>query len=184
MRKLIALLVLLLPVVAWAVDTRITCTPPVANTDGTPITTEQGPLKFNLYGGLKGATKTKLAPDSATCSFTRTNVVAGTHEYQATATNIFGVESAMSSTLTVLVAPTPGAPTNLQATVTTAWEMRGTAEAGTLRMVQVGYVEPGTACLSTQARVGGVTYQQVEKRLVDAYNKLEKSPPVTWTRCG
>jgi hypothetical protein len=183
MRLLLAF-VLLLPAIGWAVDTKITCTPPTTNTDGTPITAEQGPLKFNLYGGLKGSTKTKLVSGATACSFVRTNVVTGTHEYQATATNIFGVESAMSSTLTVLVAPTPGAPTNLQATVTTAWEMRGTAEAGTLRMVQVGYVEPGTACLSTQAKVGGITYQQVPKTSVDAYNKLEKSPPVTWTRCG
>lgn len=169
---------------ARATDLKITCTPATTNTDGTPITASQGPATFSLYGSLQGQARQKLVSGSTVCSFTRTAVAFGTQEYQVTQTNL-NIESAMSTTVSAVVPPpTPGPPTNTVVVQLVAYEMRGTAAAGDLRMVSVGYVAEGTQCMQTQANVAGVTYQQVSKASVDLYNALAKLPPVTWARCG
>lgn len=154
------------------------------NTDGTAITAAQGAATFSLYGSLQGQARQKLVTGATTCSFTRTAVAFGTQEYQVTQTNL-NIESALSTTVSSVVPPpTPGAPTNTVVVQLVAFEMRGTAAAGDLRMVSVGYVTEGTQCLQTKATVSGVTYQQVAKQSVDLYNALTKLPPVTWARCG
>jgi hypothetical protein len=170
--------------VAHATDLKVSCTPATTNTDGTAITAAQGAATFSLYGSLQGQARQKLVSGATVCSFTRTAVAFGTQEYQVTQTNL-GMESPMSTTVSKEVPPpTPGAPTNTVVVQLVAYEMRGTAEAGTLRMVSIGYVTEGTQCMQIQATIGGVTYQQVEKSKVDAYSKLERMPPVTWARCG
>lgn len=169
---------------AHATDLRITCTPAVTNTDGTPITAAQGAATFSLYGSLKGQPRQALVPGATTCSFTRTAVAFGTQEYQVTQTNL-GIESAMSVTVSSVVPPpTPGPPTNTAVVQLVAYEMRGTVKDNNLRMAAVGIVAEGTQCMQTQATVSGVTYQQVEKAKVDLYNAPTKLPPVTWARCG
>jgi hypothetical protein len=170
--------------IAHATDLKVTCTPSTTNTDGTPITAAQGAATFSLYGSLQGQARQKLVSGATTCSFTRTAVAFGTQEYQVTQTNL-NIESPMSVTVSSVVPPpTPGAPTNTVVVQLVAYEMRGTASDGNLRMVSVGYVAEGTQCMQTQATVAGVAYQQVEKAKVDLYNALSKLPPVTWARCG
>jgi len=169
---------------ARAADVQITCTPPVSNEDGTPITAAQGPLTFNLYGGLQGATKQKLVTGATSCLFTRTGVAFGTQEYQTTAVAL-GVESKTSNVASIVIPPpVPGSPTNAKVLQLVAYEMRGSIATKNLRMVSVGYAAEGTECLATKADVGGVVYQQVDKSKVDLYNAVEKLPPVTWARCG
>lgn len=170
--------------VAYATDLKITCTPPTTNTDGTPISAAQGALTFNLYGSLQGQTRQKLVTGATSCSFVRTAVAFGTQEYQVTAVAL-NVESAMSNTATSVVPPpTPGAPTNTVVVTLVAYEMRGSAATGDLRMVSVGYAHEGTPCMQTSAQIGGVTYQQVDKKDVDLYNAVTKLPPVMWAKCG
>lgn len=176
--------------VASATDVKITCTAPTKNTDGTDITAAQGALTFNLYGGLQGQTKQKLVTGATSCSFTRAAVAFGTQEYQAS-TVALGIEGPMSNTASIVIPPpTPGAPTNAMVVTLLAYEMRGTLQDGTLRMVRVGRVYEGTSCLQTQATVSGKTYQQLPDRAVVndmALEQLSKAPkvsPVLWGLCG
>jgi len=181
---LIFLLAFMVARLVHATDVKVTCTAPTTNTDGTPITSAQGALTFNLYGGLQGQTKQKLVTGATSCSFTRTAVAFGTQEYQATAVAL-GMESALSNIASVVVPPpTPGAPTNTVVVTLVAYEMRGSSATGDLRMVSVGYVAEGTQCMQTSATVGKIVYQQIDKRSVDVYNALSKLPPVMWARCG
>ncbi len=178
------LISLVLPQPASATDVKISCTPPVTNTDGTAITAAQGALTFNLYGSLTGQPRLKLVTGTTSCSFTRTSVPFGTQEYQATAIAL-NVESDMSNTASVVIPPPkPGAPTNAVVVTLVAYEMRGSATTGDLRMVSVGYMPEGTQCLQTTATIGQTTYQQVDKAQVDLYNAVTKLPPVLWAKCA
>jgi hypothetical protein len=174
----------LVATLAQAADLRVTCTGPTAYTDNTAIPAAKLPTgTYQLYGALQGQPKLKLA-SGATCAFTRTSVAVGTQEYYTTYT-LDNIESDPSITVSsVVTPPKPNPPTNTAVLQLVAYEMRGTATAGDLRMVSVGYVAEGTSCLQTQATVSGVTYQQVSKSSVDLYNALTKLPPVTWARCG
>jgi hypothetical protein len=185
MKHVLAFLCLLfLAPLAQAVDLKITCTPPVINTDGTPITAAQGPLTFSLYGGLQGQARTKLVTGATSCAFTRSAVAVGVQEYQVTATAM-GLEGPMSPLASILVTPaTPGPPTNTVVVTLLAYEMRGTAADGNLRMVSVGVVPEGTPCLPTSAIVGTVAYRQIERKSADLYSAPAKLPPVLWARCG
>lgn len=176
--------------VASATDVKVTCTAPTKNTDGTDITAAQGPLTFNLYGGLQGQPKQKLVVGATSCSFTRTSVPWGTSEYQATAVALGNESPPTNIATSVVPPPTPGAPTNAVVVTLVAYEMRGTIQDGTLRMVRVGRVYEGTSCLQTQATVGGKIYQQLPDRAVVndmALEQLSKAPkvsPVLWGFCG
>lgn len=203
--------------VASAADVTITCQAPTQNTDGSTLTNLSG---FHLYGGRQGETKTVLdtrtacsflRPNVATATHeyyvTAFNSAGVESDPSAMAMITVtplpppdgdgdGVPDASDQCPTVVgVAPTgcplkPNPPPSITVKQLLAYEMRGTVEAGNLRMVRVGRVFEGTQCLQTTATVAGKTYQQLPDRAVVndmALEQLTKAPkvsPVLWGLCA
>lgn len=166
----------LLPVLAQADNFTVSCQPPAAFTDNTPIPAGTV-ITLKLYKSANPAspnpaTDTLLATQT-TCSFGRTNVGAGTYSHYITA-SVAGVESDPSAVVTTVVgaapAPKPNPPgipvvtfTPLAATAYSVIKSQGATpgEAGQLIMLPVGRTS-ATSCDQTQAvQLGGQTYRPV-----------------------
>lgn len=183
---------LLCPALAHAVDFTLTCVGP-AKWDNGDVIASGTAITYKLYGALTGDTKALLDTKPA-CSFPRTNVAAGSREYQITA-SIGNIESNPSPTYTKVVAPTPIAdrdgdgvpdatdacpdvkgtmangcppapvPPTLVTTSVSAYELRGTANAPNL--VLTGIAPLGVVCGPETRVVNGITYCRVPKLQVD-----------------
>jgi hypothetical protein len=183
----------LCPALAHAADVTVSCTGPTKWDTGALIAPGTV-IDYRLYGGFAGKPKTVLDTKPA-CAFVRTNVAAGTAEYYVTAV-IEGAESDPSATKTVVVPPTPVAdrdgdgvsdatdtcpdvagpaptgcppkpePPTLVTTSTSAYELRGTANAPTLALT--GIAPLGVVCGPETRVVNGVTYCRVPKMQIDA----------------
>lgn len=112
-----ALACLLLPVLAWADASTVSCTPPTTNTDGSTLTDLTG---FRFYYGTQanslGQSLTVSTP--AICRATIDNLAAGTWYFTVTALAASGIESqeapVVSRTLSGTTPPPvyPAAPAN------------------------------------------------------------------------
>lgn len=100
---------------AHAVETTITCTPPVENIDGTPLINLAG---FKLYGANSNTVRQTLP----VCRFTETGLTQGDHAWYVTAYNIANIESAPTNVVHFMVAsatcPATPAPESRQQTCT------------------------------------------------------------------
>jgi hypothetical protein len=146
------------------------------NTDGTPVKT---PVTYTVYEG----TTARCTTTAVVAGLTALSV--GAHTWTVTAKTSDG-ESAKSNaaTKTILPAP-PNAPTNLQVTDPTAYEIR--TSSGQLVASRLGLVQLGTLCNSGESQtVAGVTYYRVDLRSVDLVNWPSASPLTAkaWARCG
>lgn len=101
------------PIVTLPVGSSLTVTwvAPTQLTDGTTITDA---ITYNLYS-LTSANPTILASGLTTTSSIRSNLTAGTPCYAVTAI-VNGVESVLSNTAAIIVAPTPAPKPPSQAT--------------------------------------------------------------------
>lgn len=115
MRKLLALLVLLLPIALHAqtatIGATVKFTAPTQHTDATPIT---GALTYIAQSGPKGGTKTRLATPVSPAGTTIPNITPGTC-FQVIAVEA-GVESSPSNEACLPMPP--NAATGLTVTVT------------------------------------------------------------------
>lgn|SRR6185503_15009618 len=207
---LLSLALLLAIPVAQAQVTKsatITCTGPTQYTDGTPIPAGKA-ATYTIYGGLQGATKQKLAT-SATCSFLRTNLTAGTQEWYVTAT-LDSVESPASITVSkVIVAdqdgdgvpdasdacptvkgtntngcPTPSSPVNVVVSDAVAYELKLNTT-GAYVASRIGIVPMGLSCSQETRTASGVTYNRIDVQSVDLINWPAKIPPKdVFARCA
>jgi hypothetical protein len=196
---------------AYATDVTVTCAPPTQNTDGSTLMDLSG---FKLYGGKAGDPKTLLDTRTACSFVRSNVAAAtheyyvtvfnskGVESDPSKTVSITvspppppdgdadGIPDATDQCPTVFgVAPSgcplkPNPPPSITVQQLLAYEMRGSAATKDLRMVSVGVVPEGTACLQTTATVGGKTYYQLPKASVDLYNAPLKLPPIVWGLCG
>lgn len=90
---------------------------PTLNTDGSTIVT--GLLSYSLYSLVPGVAPSRLALELTTPTNTRTNLLPGSPCYAVTA-SANGIESNLSTPLSILVTPTPptpNPPTKLSCTI-------------------------------------------------------------------
>ncbi len=114
--------------VKWATSTppppgtstaTLSWTPPIANTDGTPLTNL---ASYNVYQGPSATALTKVASVAAPASsYAVTGLAPGTYTFGVTAVNSAGVESAQGNNPSATISPpatVPGSPSSVSVTVT------------------------------------------------------------------
>jgi hypothetical protein len=142
---------------AQTANLSVSCTPPVQNTDGSPIPAGgTGSIsKYTVSYGLcvSGALPaTPTAIDSQICG-TALTVAPGVWCAAVTATNTYGNASAFSLLVTkTILAPTPNAPSSIQVADTTIYQIEATKDK--LALLPVGTVPGGTLCDAAQSVSG------------------------------
>lgn len=168
MKRILALLLAVLPLPALAATLTITWTPPATCADGSPLT--QCPIiKYTVYSGLSGAPKTVLtttAPNVTT--FAAKNTGPGNWCIQASASSTAGESTLTPEVCRVIAAPIVSPPSGVTLTVTadtTAVTIAKTKAA--LVLLPVGTIPSGTACDAAQSvSVSGANYYVINPDLV------------------
>ena len=142
----IAAFVLLVPVVAFGADVRVSWTQPTQNTDGTAIpATGAGSIATNKveWGSCAGtAFGTAAGSHSlpAATSYVVTGLAPAMHCFRVTALNTYGSESAVSNVAQRnVLAPVPNPPVVTTATIVRVWTAKGPG-------MVAGRVELDTPC--------------------------------------
>lgn len=115
--RLIAALLALVALPAFAQTATLTCTAPTTYTNGTPIGTAVISYKF-FRGASQAGPFTLETKTSSTCGTSYTGLAVGTHWFTASAV-VNGVESVQTAPVSKAIAPpVPQPPTNLTVDVT------------------------------------------------------------------
>jgi hypothetical protein len=149
LKSLVAILLALIALPAWAENPVLTCVPPTTYADNlTPIPAGTA-IGYNFYGAMQGSPLVLLntAGPLPTCSDMRTNVNVGTICYSLAAV-VNGQESAQEPPICIVVPPPPGTPGSFNANPTTTSTIAYMIVAGTdtYSPLIVGSVPLGTPC--------------------------------------
>jgi hypothetical protein len=189
MVRLVALLLLLLPVAVHAASASLTLQNPTTNVDGSPIpSTGPGSLasarcewSICLSGGGFG---TVLGSQSATQPVTTMTIpglnVATNYCFRCFVTNTYGEQSAASNVVSRLIpAPVPRPPV-LSSQVATVWSYKQMGWGESLELV--GTAPVGTACGDVAIPAAGMYQIPVEDVTFNRPGGLRGGTPVTF--CG
>lgn len=164
MRLLLTLMLCALAGGAWAQpgSVTLTCTPPVQNTDGSPLT-NLASYRY-LWGTTQGTyPSSKLVPSSAGCGTVITGLAPATWYFVVTAVNTNGVESALSNVASKLVSGAPPNPPTVPQPVTIAGPVfnLGITD-NSMVLLEAGSVVAGRSCDPTQQiAFNGQSYMRV-----------------------
>jgi hypothetical protein len=159
LRYLVALAALLLPLIASAVT--VTCTPPTANTDNTPLTNLSG-FRF-LYGTQANALDKSVTMNTpSVCAASIGTLAAGKWYFTVTAVAASGIESEQAAMASLTIADTPPP---LVTAGPYSYEDIGTATAP--KMAAIGLVLPGLSCGPTVRTVGTVKFCEITRAQTD-----------------